>query len=482
MWQILQHFVSQHAIIMLFLTISLGYLVGKLKYKTFVLGGISGSLLMGVLIGQFGVHIPTVLSTTFFALFIYAVGYQGGAQFFRSLNRKTAMELISSTLTCLIGLGCVLLCAWAFGLDRGTAAGLAAGGLTQSAMIGSSLNAIAHLGLSPQLAHTLSSNVAVGYAVCYIFGAFAPILLLATIFPAIMRWDLREEAVKLARMTEKHQSIDTPDEQTTAAAHIECVITHKHFIHITVAKLQEKLSKLGYKGIVVHRVMRFGDILPLDNNLKLKRGDDLHLIGDEKTLAKVLKLLGSSIPVGPVTDFISFGLGMVLGFLLGMLTFHIMGVSVTLGAGVGCLISGLIFGWIRSVKPQYGALPVGASNFLANFGLAVFVASVGLTAGPQAVIAIEQHGMALFLMGVGVTIVPIVLSFMISYSILRIRNPIQLLSTIAGGRSANPGFAALLEKAGNATPVLPFTASYTLANVWLTLFGPIVIALVTKNF
>jgi putative transport protein len=77
MWQTIHQAFTAHPIVVLFLTISLGYLVGKFKYKTFVLGGISGSLLMGVLIGQFGVDIPIVVRTTFFALFIYAVGGRG---------------------------------------------------------------------------------------------------------------------------------------------------------------------------------------------------------------------------------------------------------------------------------------------------------------------------------------------------------------------------------------------------------------------
>jgi putative transport protein len=185
--------------IALFLTISLGYLIGKLKYKNFVLGGISGSLIVGVIIGQLGINIPTEIGSIFFALFIYAVGYQGGAQFFRSLNRDTLVQLLSATITCLLGLGCVLVFAWLFNLDKGTAAGLGAGGLTQSAMIGSANNAISGIsGLSSLQVHTMQINVAVGYAVCYIFGSLGPIILLATIVPLIMKWNLRKEAIKLA--------------------------------------------------------------------------------------------------------------------------------------------------------------------------------------------------------------------------------------------------------------------------------------------
>ena len=87
-----------------------------------------------------------------------------------------------------------------FGLDRGMAAGLAAGGLTQSAILGTAGDAIGKLGLSPDLMKTMQTNVAVGYAVCYIFGSLGPIIMVTWFLPLIMRWNIRQEAVKLAKL------------------------------------------------------------------------------------------------------------------------------------------------------------------------------------------------------------------------------------------------------------------------------------------
>lgn len=78
-------FVDQ-PLVALFITIALGYLLGKLKVGTFVLGGIAGTLIVGVLIGQLGITLNPAIKTIFFALFIYAVGFQGGPQFFLALN------------------------------------------------------------------------------------------------------------------------------------------------------------------------------------------------------------------------------------------------------------------------------------------------------------------------------------------------------------------------------------------------------------
>jgi putative transport protein len=224
-----------------------------------------------------------------------------------------------------------------------------------------------------------------------------------------------------------------------------------------------------------------GRELPLLGDLILKKGDELRLIGRPKDLDRVSNKLGYTITAAALTDFIFFGLGMGVGLLIGMLVVHLGDVPLTLGTGGGCLLSGLLFGWLRATHPRFAALPMGASNFLRDFGLAVFVAVIGLSAGPQAWVAIKEHGSTLFFLGVGVTLIPQLITFYISYYWLKIKNPIELLGCIAGGRSANPGFAALLDKAGNATPVMPFTVTYTIANIWLTLWGPLIIGVITKN-
>ena len=224
-----------------------------------------------------------------------------------------------------------------------------------------------------------------------------------------------------------------------------------------------------------------GKDLPILRGLKLNRGDEVRLLGRPKDLDRITSIVGYPISAEAITDFIFFGLGMGLGIVLGMFEFKIAGIPVTIGTGGGCLLSGLLFGWLRSTHPRYAALPSGASNFLRDFGLAVFVGIVGISAGPQAFTTIQEYGLTLFFLGVAVTIIPQIITFYISYYLLKIKNPIELLASVAGGRSANPGFAALLEKCGNSTPVVPFTVTYTIANIWLTLWGPIIVGIISKN-
>ena len=551
----------------LFITVALGYLAGKLTIGRFVLGGIAGTLIVGVAIGQFGISLDDGIKNIFFALFIYAVGYQGGPQFVHALNLRSLNQLVSAFLMCVVGLICVLAAAWLFGLDRGTAAGLAAGGLTQSAIIGTAGEAISRLNLSAAEIQVMQTNVAVGYAVCYIFGSLGPIIMVTWFFPMVMGWDIREEARKLAKkmsggrealepgefealrpvvtrvylvsgdseaagntVLANYEALEGTDIEAIirsgerlaadddavvragdlvavtgeieimdhAAHHFgrevtaprdfelveearEVILTNKAMVGKTIGDLHATLNDGTRYGAYLTTVTRLGRELPVLPNVELHKGDELQFIGAPKDLDRVQKVVGYKIGAAAVTDFIFFGIGMGLGILVGMIEFRIAGIPVTIGSGGGCLLSGLLFGWLRSTHPRFAALPSGATNYLRDFGLAVFVAVVGISAGPQALTTIQQYGATLFLLGVGVTIIPQIVVFYFSYYVLRIRNPIEALACLVGGRSANPGFAALLDKAGNATPVVTFTVTYAVANVFLTLWGPIIVGVINVN-
>lgn len=198
-------------------------------------------------------------------------------------------------------------------------------------------------------------------------------------------------------------------------------MTNKNLFNKTIKEVKDIIQDRNYYGVFLQKIIRSGQKLPISDDLKLRRGDEIRLIGKPEDLDKISNKIGTFISEAPITDFIFFGLGMVLGYIFGLISFNIFGISITLGAGVDCLLSGLIFGWIRSIKPQFSNLPVGASNFIRDLGLAIFVASVGITAGPQAITTIKEHGLTLFFLGIGVTIIPQVISFYISYYLLKIK-------------------------------------------------------------
>ncbi|MEZ9541445.1 aspartate-alanine antiporter [Vibrio sp. 10N.286.48.C11] len=553
----------------LFITLSLGYMVGKITIGRFVLGGVAGTLLMGVIIGQFGVQIDPGVKSIFFALFIYAVGYQGGAQFFKALNFRTINILLSAVVMTVSGLLCVLAAAWLFDLDRGTAAGLAAGGLTQSAIIGTAGDAIARLGgVSEEAKHLMQTNVAVGYAVTYIFGSLGPILMVTWVFPTLMKWDIRAEAIKMAEansdgnaelgagefnaMTKletrafeikaeskvngltlaqiNQDSIDAcievierdgkaieadkftklqqgdvlvitgtrkaigqlkgdsvgsevvlPEEYEVIEENRQLIADNKQLIGRTLSQIKSEANKGTYRGVYVTDYLREGVSIPVHADLVVKKNDVIQLTGSPSDINRVQGTIGKPMNSATMTDFIVLGMGMVLGLLIGLINFKIAGIPVTIGSGAGCLVSGLIVGWLRSRNPHVAQFPESAASFIRDFGLAAFVGIVGLEAGPQAVDTIKEHGMSLLFLGVAVTIIPQIISFFFSYFVLKIKNPVEALGCVTGGRSANPAFAALMEKTGNATPVFSFTVTYAVANVLLTLWGPIIVGIITVN-
>ncbi|EGQ7850822.1 aspartate-alanine antiporter [Vibrio vulnificus] len=567
--EIISNLFDMAPFVALFITLSLGYMVGKITIGRFVLGGVAGTLLMGVIIGQFGVHIDPGVKSIFFALFIYAVGYQGGAQFFKALNFRTINILLSAVVMTVSGLLCVLAAAWMFDLDRGTAAGLAAGGLTQSAIIGTAGDAIARLGgVTEEAKHLMQTNVAVGYAVTYIFGSLGPILMVTWVFPTLMKWDIRAEAIALEEKNSNGKHELAPGEFNAVTALVTrafkvskdgglagktlaqlnkksltacieliqrdgkvleadkytalkegdvIVVTgRRHAVHQLQAgladnevvlpegyeiieenrqliadnrkligkslqEIKEASNQGSMRGIYVTDYIREGRSIEMTPDLVVKKNDVIQLTGTAKDINRVEKNIGQRMGSSTMTDFVVLGMGMVLGLLIGLISFKIAGIPVTIGSGAGCLISGLIVGWLRSRNPHVAQFPVGAANFIRDFGLAAFVGIVGLEAGPQAVDTIKEHGMSLLFLGMAVTIIPQIISFFFSYFVLKIKNPVEALGCVTGGRSANPAFAALMEKTGNATPVFSFTVTYAVANVLLTLWGPIIVGIITLN-
>ncbi|MBS9907380.1 aspartate-alanine antiporter [Vibrio alginolyticus] len=567
--EIISNLFDMAPFVALFITLSLGYMVGKITIGRFVLGGVAGTLLMGVIIGQFGVHIDPGVKSIFFALFIYAVGYQGGAQFFKALNFRTINILLSAVVMTVSGLLCVLAAACMFDLDRGTAAGLAAGGLTQSAIIGTAGDAIARLGVVTEEAkHLMQTNVAVGYAVTYIFGSLGPILMVTWVFPTLMKWDIRAEAIALeeknsngkrdlapgefnavtalvtrafkvskdgglagktlaqlnqhalaacieliqrdgkvldvdkftalkegdvivvtGRRNAVHQlqdgladnEIALPEGYEVIEENRQLIADNRKLIGKSLQEIKEASNQGSMRGIYVTDYIREGNSIEMTPDLVVKKNDVIQLTGTAKDINRVEKNIGQRMGSANVTDLVVLGMGMVVGLLIGLISFKIAGIPVTIGSGAGCLISGLIVGWLRSRNPHVAQFPVGAANFIRDFGLAAFVGIVGLEAGPQAVDTIKEHGMSLLFLGMGVTIIPQIISFFFSYFVLKIKNPVEALGCVTGGRSANPAFAALMEKTGNATPVFSFTVTYAVANVLLTLWGPIIVGIITLN-
>lgn len=548
--------------ILLFLSVACGYLLGKIKFGKFQLGGVAGSLIAAVVFSLLGVSVDRGIEALLFALFIYAVGFESGPQFFKSLGVKTLREILLALFVAIAGLLTVVIMAKWFHIDKGLAAGLAAGGLTQSAIIGTASDALTHLGLPAETVEVLQGNVAIGYAVTYIFGSLGTIIICVNILPYFMGKGIRDaaleaeaEQLKGAIVLQPGQEKGLSDlvgrvyrlnssvvqtvgelEQTLSGITIERLKSHNRLINITpdtrlnandlilvvgprqaviaaapklgveledeegmnvvmdtkdvVVQNQKyshcKLSEFKHVGstlTLAHGVYalalhRDGESIPLSEDTTLEPKDVLTLYGSERDLNNVIHEVGDVIPISTKTDWIYHGFGIALGLIIGLIVINIGSIPITLGAGGGALLSGLIFGWVRRRHQLIGNLPLSASTLMKDFGLAGFVAAVGLQTGLQAITTIEKSGISLFLIGVVVTIVPLLLAIPFGKYVLRYQNTAIFAGALAGSRSANPAFGGILDKAGNSVPTTPFAITYALANVFLTLLGPLVVAFV----
>lgn len=560
----LRQILNQAPELALFLSLAIGYWVGSIQFGKFQLGGVAGSLLVAVVISQIGISIDNGIKSVLFALFIYAVGFESGPQFFRSLGRQSLREIVLAAVMALSGLLTVIACARLFGLDKGIAAGIAAGSMTQSAIIGTASAAIAKLDLPLEQIQTLQGNVAVGYAVTYIFGSFGAIILCVNVLPWFMRRSIRDDATQaeaellagakvygpgelpaIPPLVGRLYRIDQAAGQTVAQLEVsdqsdpqaaltierikrggalvgvtpttvleagdvvlvvgrragvvaiagrlgaelqsspdmDVVVVQRDvsldnptFVGRRVAEIRQAASQALRHGVYVVGVKRAGRPLALEPDTVIEAGDLVTLYGTPDDIQRVAQQVGSIIVPSDKTDFVFHGFGLAVGLLIGLVVIRLGAIPLTLGSGGGALIAGLVFGWYRSRHLTRGNLPLPASTLLRDLGLAGFVAVVGLQSGRQAVETIATQGLSIFLIGVVVCVVPIVITILVGRYVLRYRNLALFAGAVAGARSANPAFGEVLDKAGNSIPTVPFAVTYAMANVFLTLLGPLVVA------
>ncbi|MDF7678919.1 aspartate-alanine antiporter [Acetobacteraceae bacterium ESL0709] len=544
----------------IFFSLALGYGLGCLRFGSFQLGGVAGSLLVSMLVSLIGISVGSELKNILFSLFIYAVGYQSGPHFFRSLGRQSLKEVMLAIILAATGLLTIIPLARFFHLDKGLAAGLAAGGLTQTTIIGTADSALETLGLSVTQLHQLQDHVVVGFAVTYIFGTIGTIIFCITVVPRFMKRSIRDDAVKaetdrmngarplgcnemtampdlvgrayqitqkglnVARVEEMSPGVtleklirhknpigtgpDTvlvPGDRILLFGHRDhlvkigrmigkelpysseldvkfqsrnIVITHRDFVGKSLSQLVNDLSSYSAHGVYLVAVRRDGQRMNLAKDLHSQQGDIITIFGLSSDVQHVAQQVGKLLSPATKTDMVFHMSGILLGLILGLVVIHLGTMPLTLGGGGGALLSGLVFGWYQGRHPTIGVMPSAVSNFLTEFGLSGFVAVTGLQTGRQAFASIAHEGLSLLLLGAIVTIVPLVLTMLFGRYVLRYDNCALFAGALAGARSANPAFGEILTKAGNSVPTTSFVITYTVANIVLTLLGPLIVALV----
>jgi AspT/YidE/YbjL antiporter-like protein len=163
-----------------------------------------------------------------------------------------------------------------------------------------------------------------------------------------------------------------------------------------------------------------------------------------------------------------------VGLLVGLVSLSIGGIPLTLGGGGGALVAGLVCGWLHARRPIMGAFPPAAQQTLIDLGLGGFVAAIGLTSGPAAVAAIQTQGLALFGVGILVTLTPLVVGTLFAQRILGM-NPVIVCGALAGAMTVDAAVTGACDVAHSQTPVLGVAVPYAVANVFLTVLGPLIV-------
>ncbi|MGX1742178.1 aspartate-alanine antiporter [Bosea sp. NPDC055353] len=241
-----------------FLTVALGFLIGRLKFGSFSLGVVVGCLLAGVLVGQLDIKVPAVAKAVFFDLFLFTTGYKVGPQFFRALKKDALPQVALTVVLCVTCLLTALGFAKLLNYDMGTAAGLLAGAFSESTVIGTAGEAIQRLDLPQAERAALVNNIPVAYAVTYLIGTTALVWFLPKIGPRLMGIDLRKVAT--ARRSEIAGSA-TEIEGVTSAARLFDVRAYRIENPKLLGKTVAELETLPKTSRVFVLRGRSGDIL-----------------------------------------------------------------------------------------------------------------------------------------------------------------------------------------------------------------------------
>ncbi|WP_342777059.1 TrkA C-terminal domain-containing protein [Martelella lutilitoris] len=214
--------------------------------------------------------------------------------------------------------------------------------------------------------------------------------------------------------------------------------------------------------------------IPILSETRLYRGDVVHVVGRAADITAVARKFGYLDRETERADIAFIGAAVVVGALLGSLTLKIGEVPLTLSTAGGVLLVGLLLGWLRSVRPAFGRVPRATTWFMSSIGLNLFIAVVGLTAGPGLITALKELGPVFLLWSVFAAAVPMILALYIGKYLFRFDDAI-VLGCCAGARTAPAALSMITDRAGSQVPAIGYSVGYATASTVLTLFGIVIV-------
>jgi len=285
----LEQFLVRYPELALFLVIAAGYWIGSFRIGTFSLGPVTGALFAGLLVGDFA-HVPvsSMTKSFLFLLFLFGVGYSVGPQFAQAMKRDGLKPMLLAVVVCFTGLATAIVVARVLQLDPGFAAGLLSGALSQSAAMGTATDAVNGLAISEEQRALFVSHIAVADAVCYIFGYAGVILFVTQIAPALLKIDLRTEALKLEQalgMSRARPGLASAWRKFELRAYR--LDEQSPLVGLSVAAAEARMPE---QRLFIHRLRRGDRVLEAASEMRLAAGDILAISGPRQI---IVELIGS---------------------------------------------------------------------------------------------------------------------------------------------------------------------------------------------
>jgi putative transport protein len=258
---------------------------------------------------------------------------------------------------------------------------------------------------------------------------------------------------------------------------VDVLVTNKE---VDGKTLTELATMPGARGVFLRKITRGATAtdIPILPNTQINRGDLLTLVGRTQDVAAATKMLGVADRPTDVTDMAFAGAAIVIGALIGALVFNVAGVPLTLSTAGGALVAGIIGGWLRSVRPSFGRIPTPTVWFMNSVGLNIFIAIVGISAGPGFVNGLKTQGIGLFLWGALATTIPLVLGMFTAKYLFRFHDALNL-GIVSGSRTTTASLGLVCDQAKSQVPALGYTVTYAVGNTLLTIWGMVVVMLLT---
>src|SRR6266508_1743150 len=446
MFDLARDVLGTQPILAAFLAIGVGYLVGQINLGGFSLG-VGAVLFVGLAIGAFApkAQITGPISLTGLIMFLYGVGILYGRQFFEGMSGAAGRKYnLLALIAVIAGLAVALGLGKAFDIKLGHTLGMYAGSMTSTATLQAALDVMRN------------SEPSIGYSIAYPFGVIGPILCIYFMTrrvqpkfpPKAQRFHMGEvtlgidcagrtledvskelpSGVQVTMVRKDHQNVVPSADLVLAAGDGLLVVADQQeaiaktaacFGRLEPGRIVKDRSALDYIRVFVGKANMVGiplaqlpmpagfpthllhvrrydmDIVPAPD-LTLEFGDRIGVLTPADHKEEIRRHFGDTVKATAEFSYVSLGIGMVIGVLIGLIPIPIPGLgTVTLGIGGGPLLVALIFGKLRRTGPLLWVMPLPANIVLRNFGLALFLAAVGINAGQPFVRTVTDSGLTM---------------------------------------------------------------------------------------